>query len=73
MSPDIQILDGLSELIRDSIGPEAKNREQDADADSDEPAQKEGVAEDSDRAESDYDSPACCSAASNTDLSVLES
>ena len=31
------------------------------------------VTDDSDRAKSDYDAPACCSAAGNSDVSVLDS
>lgn len=70
MKQSIEILDGISKLIRKSVGPKAENREQDADPDGE---REESVTEDSDRAESDYDAPACCSAAGNTDVSVLDS
>ena len=104
MSPRIEILSGISEWIRDSVGPNAANRgpeadtdddghESDADsdtdsddtdadsdtdsddndADSDDTDSGEGITEDSDQATSDYDAPACCSAAGNTDVSVLDS
>lgn len=72
MSRGIEILDGISEWIRGSVGPEAENRGQDATPDGDDEGAAT-VADDSDRANSDYDAPACCSAAGNTDISVLDS
>jgi hypothetical protein len=90
MSPGIDILEGISQRIRDAVGPEASNRgsegdtsadatdssaaepdSPDEDADDDETG-GESVTADDDRATSDYDAPACCSAASNTDVSVLD-
>lgn len=66
MSKGIEIIKGISKWVRESVGPDAENRGPDA-AESDE-------SEDEDNEQhSDYDSPVCCSAASNTDLTVLES
>ncbi|MFB6294067.1 MAG: hypothetical protein ABEH60_07390 [Halonotius sp.] len=90
MSPGIDILDGISQRIRDAVGPEASNRGSDSDDaadDTDSSAEEpdspsedagdetggESVTADDDRATSDYDAPACCSAAGNTDMSVFDS
>lgn len=67
MSPGIKILNGVSNWIRNSVGPEAENRGNDAASDSDETDE-----DDSNGQSSDYDAPACCSAASSTDVTVLD-
>jgi len=90
MSSGIDILDGISQRIRDAVGPEASNRGSgsddagdDTDSSTEEPDSPsedddgdetggESVTADDDRATSDYDAPACCSAAGNTDVSVLD-
>ncbi|WP_253737268.1 hypothetical protein [Halohasta salina] len=64
MSRGIKILDGISKWIRESIGPEAENRGQ-GEASEDDQTNDEEAEDDG------YDSPVCCSAASNTDLTVL--
>mgnify|MGYP007116959676 CR=1 FL=1 len=71
MTRDIKIMDGISEWIRERIGPRAENRGQDSAGDTDETDEEQD--EDTDGASNTNDSPVCCSAASNTDLTVLES
>ena len=65
MSRAIEILNGISKRIRESIGPEAENRGRDEGGDDNK------MNEDGDEDEG-YDSPVCCSAASNTDVTVLD-
>lgn len=60
MAHDIRILDGLSKLVRESVGVNAANRVED-----DEP--------DGEDDDGDPPSAACSSAAGNTDLTVLDS
>lgn len=79
MARDIRIVSGISKWIRESIGSEAENRGDE------EPAESDGRDEAQDGAETEADgetededdsspanSPVCCSAASNTDLTVLD-
>jgi len=81
MGSSIRIVDGVSKWIRKSVGAEAGKRGDDADDATDsteeangeaDDATGESPAEDDDRASSDYDSPACCSAASSTDVTVFD-
>jgi len=65
------VLDGISEWIRKQVGPEAENRGDDTPADNDASTAPEG--DDNDESSSEYDSPACCSAAANSELTVLDS
>ena len=67
MSRGLKILNGISKWIRESVGPEAQNREDDTSED-----EADGDVAD-DGASDERDSPVCCSAASNTDLTVLDS
>jgi len=66
MSRRIEILNGISEWVRKRVGPEAKNRGQDNEDGGDE------TDEDTDGESGKNDSPVCCSAASNSDLTVLD-
>lgn len=68
MAPGIKILNGVSDWIRNSVGPEAANRADDEPVDDEETAE----AEEENGESSDYDAPACCSAASSTDVTVLD-
>lgn len=70
MTTGIRILDGLSEWVREQVGPEAENRV-DEDSDNGE-TRTDSTAENDDESE-DHDSPACCSASGNTDVTVLDS
>jgi hypothetical protein len=68
MAKGIKIIQGISEWIRDSVGTDAENRGQAESTDGD-------TADDGEEDEdggSPNNSPVCCSAASNSDLSVLE-
>lgn len=66
MSRSLDILNGISEWIRESVGPDAENRGQN---DTGEEADESDETDDEDDG---YDSPVCCSAAGNTDLTVLD-
>lgn len=69
MTKGTQIIDGISEWIREQVGPDAKNRGDDnSDAD-DTSVDSEA---DDDESSSEYDSPACCSASGNSDVTVLD-
>ncbi|TQQ79038.1 hypothetical protein [Halonotius roseus] len=76
----IQILDGLSSWVREQVGPEADNRGEaaneadgadDSEADIEE-ADTDDDADDTDTDAGDSDAPACCSAAGNTDVTVVD-
>jgi len=64
MSKGIKIINGVSKWVRERVGPEAENREQDRTDD-----ENSG---DTNGESSKKDSPVCCSAASNSDLTALE-
>lgn len=73
----MKIIGGISEWIRKSVGTEAENRGEndgaDSESDAAEESEKEGEESDeSDESGSPGNSPVCCSAASNSDLTVLE-
>jgi hypothetical protein len=70
MSRGIKIINGISKWVRERVGPEAENRGEDNTDNSDE---TEAQDDDTNGESSSNDSPVCCSAASNTDLTVLES
>lgn len=61
MARGIRIFDGISEWIRKSVGADAENRGEDEDN-----------GEDDENGTTEINNPACSSAASNTDLTVLE-
>lgn len=69
MTNGIRIIDGISEWVRERLGPDAENRIED-EPDNDEAA-TDPAADDEESA--DRDSPACCSASGNTDVTVLDS
>jgi len=69
MSRGIKIINGISKWIRDSVGPEAENR---GENDADEHDERDAEEDEEDTESDDRDSPVCCSAASNTDLTVLD-
>ncbi|MFQ3474671.1 hypothetical protein HKK80_00205 [Halonotius sp. F2-221B] len=69
MTNDLRILDGISEWIRERIGPDAENRP-DEQPDSGESGTAPGS--DDEEESSDRDSPACCSASGNTDVTVFD-
>ncbi|MEA1931428.1 MAG: hypothetical protein U9O06_07750 [Euryarchaeota archaeon] len=69
MSLGLKIINGISKWIRDSVGPEAENR---GENDADEPDERDANGDETDNGSDDRDSPVCCSAASNTDLTVLD-
>lgn len=69
MTKGIRIIDGISNWVRDHVGPDADNRADDEPADSDE---NTAEADESDETESEYDSPACCSASGNSDVTVFD-
>ena len=69
MSKGIRIIDGISKWVRDHVGPDADNRADDEPADSDEDTTE---ADESDDTDSEYDSPACCSASGNSDVTVFD-
>jgi len=72
MTKKPKVLDGISEWIRKQVGPEAENRGDDNSADNDGSSDPEPDSDDDDSS-SEYDSPACCSAAGNSDVTVLDS
>jgi len=67
MSRGIKIPKGISNWVRESAGPEAGNRGRDEAGDDE--ADEEAADDD---ALDKRDSPVCCSAASNSDLTVLD-
>jgi len=69
MSKGLQIIDGISKWVRDHVGPDADNRADDESSDSDEDTTE---ADESDDTDSEYDSPACCSASGNSDVTVFD-
>ena len=69
MSKGIRIIDGISKWVRDHVGPDADNRADDESSDSDEDTTE---ADESDKTDSEYDSPACCSASGNSDVTVFD-
>jgi len=76
MTEGIRILDGISEWVRDHVGPDADNRADDQPADSDTNATEDDKstteADESDENATGYDSPACCSASGNSDVTVFD-
>ena len=76
MGKGIRIIDGISNWIRHHVGPDADNRADDESADNDENttgADKSTTETDeSDETDSEYDSPACCSASGNSDVTVFD-
>jgi len=65
MSKGIKIIKGISKWVRESVGSDAENRGPDS-TENDE-------SEDEDNGQStDHDSPVCCSASSNSELTVLD-
>jgi len=71
MTKKPKVLDGISEWIRRQVGPEAENRGDDNAAANDASADPES--DNDDDSSSEYDSPACCSAAGNSDVTVFDS
>ncbi|MFD1640342.1 hypothetical protein [Halohasta litorea] len=69
MSLGLKIINGISKWIRDSVGSEAENR---GENDADESDGNDTDGDETDDGSDDRDSPVCCSAASNTDLTVLD-
>ncbi|TQQ83046.1 hypothetical protein EGH24_06335 [Halonotius terrestris] len=69
MTNGIKILDGISEWVRERMGPDAENR---VDEQPDNGDSSAGPSAD-DEESSDRDSPACCSASGNTDVTVFDS
>jgi hypothetical protein len=57
-----RVLDGISEWIKKQVGPDAANRGDDDTADDDTDDESAG----------DRDAPACCSAAGNSDVTVID-
>ena len=76
MSKGIRIIDGISNWVRDHVGPDADNRADDESADSDENTteadKRTTETDESDETDSEYDSPACCSASGNSDVTVVD-
>jgi hypothetical protein len=70
MASGFKILNGVSDWIRNSVGPEAQNRADDETVEDEETADAED--DDTSGESDDYDAPACCSAASSTDVTVLD-
>lgn len=70
MTKGLDVVDGIAEWIKKQVGPETTNR---GESDSTEKgANSDTDTDDEDGPSSEYDSPACCSASGNSDVTVLE-
>jgi hypothetical protein len=65
MSKGIKVIKGISKWVRESVGSDAENRGPDS-------SENDASEDDENGQSSDHDSPVCCSASSNTDLTVLD-